>query len=379
MMVCVLLGIRREFRGSIEQNIAHGSAFTASAGGEPVVAQISFLGREQPRTVSLSVAGYEEHGREPHSEPRSLDYGWSPLSPGIEILTEAGWLPSSVRGNPFQGNRVHAVAKAAGRWAIGENVAEVRVARIAGGFDSLQETGAVKTVCDDVRGCRLRKRGPACAGLEFLGGIEQDGVAAEAGINTRLEQAAHLRTERPLGPGLAGDVVLLRAQLLPPFGVRLFDSAIRRRVAVAGKVQDVWPFQHRHYRIDDRSSRFGANGEENDPTLTGWGSTLNVTNPSSSPVRVGSLFSDSFTSSTFAVPIQSLWSWGTMASRIASRRGYLATGGKVELEMIPSNPRIPIAPEHWYWLGNDIKNLASAGLPCFRPIGHARWRHARGL
>ncbi len=124
-------------------------------------------------------------------------------------------------------------------------MAEVSVAGVADGFDPLQKAGTVETVRDDNGLHWLRKRGPSCAGLKFLGRVEQDGAAEEAGINTRLEQAAHQRAKRALRPGFMRDVVFVRAQLLSPLGVGLFDPSIRGRVAVLCEVQDIRPFQHR--------------------------------------------------------------------------------------------------------------------------------------
>ncbi len=109
-------------------------------------------------------------------------------------------------GNLLERDCVHAIAEAAGCWTIGEDVAEVGIARITDGFDSFQEARAVESIRDDVRGNRLRKGGPACTGLKFLRGVEEDGVAAQASIDSRLEQAAHPRTKGALGPGLSSDV-----------------------------------------------------------------------------------------------------------------------------------------------------------------------------
>ena len=152
-----------------------------------------------------------------------------------------------------EGYRVHAVAETARGRAIGEDMAEVRSARVADGFDALQEAGPVEVVGDDVGGQGLGKRRPACTGLEFLGRIEEDGAATEARIDTRLEQAAHLGTEGTLGAGLAGDVVLLGGQLPAPFGICFFHAAIGIGVAVFGKVQDVGPLKHHAHFNAQRS------------------------------------------------------------------------------------------------------------------------------
>ena len=66
--------------------------------------------------------------------------------------------------------------------------------------------------------------------------IEKNGFAAEAGIDPRLKQPAHLRTEGALRARLAGYVIFLRAQLPAPFRFRLNYLAIRGGIASLGKV-----------------------------------------------------------------------------------------------------------------------------------------------
>ena len=152
-------------------------------------------------------------------------------------------VPKLVRCQLLQRDRVHAVPQAARCRPVGEYVAEVRIAGITDGFYPLQEGRSVKTIRDYIGRQGLGERGPARPGLEFLRGVEQNGFAAEAGINTRLKQAAHPRTERPLGSRLAGHVIFLGAQLQTPFRVRLDDLAIRCGIAALGKIQHVGPFQ----------------------------------------------------------------------------------------------------------------------------------------
>jgi hypothetical protein len=113
-------------------------------------------------------------------------------------------------------------------------MAEMGVARVADSFHPLQKARSVEMVRNDVGGYGLRKGRPTRTGLKFLACVEQDRVAADAGIDSRLKQATHLRTESALGPGLPRDSVLFGAQLLTPFGICLFDSAIRCRIAIPG-------------------------------------------------------------------------------------------------------------------------------------------------
>src|SRR5215813_4241534 len=104
------------------------------------------------------------------------------------------------------------------------------VTGVADGLNPLQEGWSVKVIRNYVGSHGLGERWPAGAGLEFLRGVEQNRVAAEAGIDSRFKQAAHLRAEGALGAGLTCDMVLLRAELLPPFGVRLNDFVVRGEV-----------------------------------------------------------------------------------------------------------------------------------------------------
>jgi hypothetical protein len=93
----------------------------------------------------------------------------------------------------------------------------------------------------------LGKGRPASTRLEFLGSVEEDGIAAEARIDPRLKETAHLRTEGALGSRFARDAIFLRAELLAPFRVRLDDLAVGGGIASFDKVQHVGPFQHHHF------------------------------------------------------------------------------------------------------------------------------------
>jgi hypothetical protein len=53
---------------------------------------------------------------------------------------------------------------------------------------ALQERWPIKPVSDDIVLDGLCERWPASAGLEFLRGIEQNRVAAKAGIDARLKE-----------------------------------------------------------------------------------------------------------------------------------------------------------------------------------------------
>src|ERR1022692_517633 len=97
---------------------------------------------------------------------------------------------------------------------------EMGVAGVADGFDSLQKRRSVKAVGDYVRSDRLSEGRPTGARLELFRGVEENRLAAEARIDTRLKQSAHLRAERALGAGLAGHVIFFRAELQAPLSIR---------------------------------------------------------------------------------------------------------------------------------------------------------------
>ena len=133
---------------------------------------------------------------------------------------------------------------------------EMSVAGIADGFDPFQKCRPVKAICDCIDDHRLGKRRPPGAGLEFLRRIEEDGFAAEAGIDPRLKQPAHLRTEGALSARFTSHVIFLRAQLPAPLSVRLDDLAVRGGIAILGEIEDVGPFQH--LLVSYRGGRLGT-------------------------------------------------------------------------------------------------------------------------
>lgn len=123
-------------------------------------------------------------------------------------------------------------------------MAQMRVAGITDSFNPLQEARAVKAIGDRVYLEWLRERRPSGVRFEFFIRVKEQGIATEARVNAWLEQAAHLRAERPLGARLPGDVVLFIGQLLAPLRFRLGDLAIRSRIAVLRQVEDIRPGEH---------------------------------------------------------------------------------------------------------------------------------------
>jgi hypothetical protein len=146
--------------------------------------------------------------------------------------------------NFLESDRVHAKAQAAGFRAIGKDVPKMRTAGVANSFDAGCAVAGVEVIGDGIHGDRLSEGRPAGAGIEFLRGIEQNGIAAQAGIDSGLQEAAHGRTEGALGACLASNQILVSAELPAPFGIGLYDFMIGRGVAIFGKEENVIPLEH---------------------------------------------------------------------------------------------------------------------------------------
>lgn len=145
-------------------------------------------------------------------------------------------LPMSrgIRSGLFESHGIHAITQPTRRRTIGKHVSKMRVAGIADSLHALQKSRAVKMIRDHVGLDRLRERRPPGAGFKLFVGVEKDRVAAQAGIDPRFEQAAHLRAERALRPSPAGHAIFFWAQLLPPFGVRFLNLVVWGGIAVFG-------------------------------------------------------------------------------------------------------------------------------------------------
>jgi hypothetical protein len=169
----------------------------------------------------------------PFTEPRPLG-------------SRCSWVCASDFRDFLQCHGVHAIAQAARGGTIRKYVAQVRVTSVADSLDALENRRSIEPVGDYIRLDRLRKRRPAGVRLEFLRRIEENGFTTNAGIDSRLEEAAHFRAESSLRAGLPGYVVLFVAQLSPPFSVRLHHFAIRRRIAAFRQIENIGPLEH-HY------------------------------------------------------------------------------------------------------------------------------------
>ena len=100
--------------------------------------------------------------------------------------------------------------------------------RFTGGAQHLgapHAEGLVRYAVDVPFGERPREAGPAGARIVFVAGVEERGAAAGAAVHAVAVMIGVLAGERRLRSFLAGDVVLLRRQLRPPFAIGLRDLA----------------------------------------------------------------------------------------------------------------------------------------------------------
>lgn len=134
---------------------------------------------------------------------------------------------------------------------------QMRFAGVANRLHAPENGGSVKPVRNGPLRNRLRERRPACVGLKLLVGIEQQCIAANAGIKSGLKPAAHLGAERPLRSRLPRHAVLLRGQLFHPLGVTFYNLVFRGRIPLRRKPQNIGPGQH-PCMVPRRSARWHA-------------------------------------------------------------------------------------------------------------------------
>lgn len=142
------------------------------------------------------------------STPFTVDFS---KSFGVDAIAQAGWLG-----------------------AVGEDVAEVGIADVAGDLDTNHAMTVVSVVSDHGLGLRLGEGWPTRSAVKFFGGIEKRDVAAGAGVFSSFDQAAHFGAEWHFGSVLTSDAILIRCQLRLPFFVCFFDPAIRLKISVFG-------------------------------------------------------------------------------------------------------------------------------------------------
>src|SRR5215470_2442756 len=117
--------------------------------------------------------------------------------------------------------RVHAVAQARRSRPVVEDVTEMRIARRAQYFSALHEEAPVLLGAKVLLGHRRIEARPAAAGVELGRRVEQRRAAAYARVGSGLFGGPVLAAEGCFGPLLPCHAVLLRRELLLPFGVGL--------------------------------------------------------------------------------------------------------------------------------------------------------------
>lgn len=151
---------------------------------------------------------------------------------------------SGIIRNPAQCKRIDTVAQPFRCRAVGEHMAEVRLADIAQGLDPLPAMRPITGIGNYSFVNGLCERRPAGAGIKFRARVEERFITTCTGIKTGLETAAHRRTERLLGTFQAHHRKLLRAELCAPLGVTTDKHTRRFGVALTGTAQDFWPVNH---------------------------------------------------------------------------------------------------------------------------------------
>jgi hypothetical protein len=130
--------------------------------------------------------------------------------------------------------------------SVFEDVTQVAVATRAENFGAFHPVTVVGVGDDIFLGDRLEKAGPAGAGIEFGFGRKQRQPATNAIINARLVIVVKIAAEGALGSLVASDGVLLRGQLLAPFGVRFNNLGRFSDGARLAFVVEESNFNHNH-------------------------------------------------------------------------------------------------------------------------------------
>src|SRR5579871_3089444 len=106
-------------------------------------------------------------------------------------------------------------------------MAEVPATAGAGDLDAPHAEARVEMLGDFGLVHRLVEAGPAAVGVELLVRGEELLAAPRANVNARLLVVGELAGERPLGPLLAQDPVLLRREHILPFGLAGREGPVR--------------------------------------------------------------------------------------------------------------------------------------------------------
>src|ERR1019366_2026213 len=99
----------------------------------------------------------------------------------------------------------------------------MRFAAAAGNFCACDSQAAIDFFDDVFFGDWLVKAGPACARIEFGGGVEQGGVTADAAEDAFCVVVGIFVGVRTLGAFAAGDFVGIARKLFAPVGVGFDD------------------------------------------------------------------------------------------------------------------------------------------------------------
>ena len=116
----------------------------------------------------------------------------------------------------IQRSRVHAIALAGGRRAIGEYVSQVGIAGAAFHFRTRHAIAAVRALGYAAGAYRRVKAGPASTGFELGVRVEQWRATADAVIDSSFFVIPIFSGESGLGAALAGDIELFGRKLRAP-------------------------------------------------------------------------------------------------------------------------------------------------------------------
>src|SRR6185503_9254142 len=116
----------------------------------------------------------------------------------------------------IQGAGIDAEALTARAWAVRENVAEMCPALLAVHFDAAHAVGGVLFRLDVAAGHWLGEARPTRSGIELRVGGEERRTATDAGVDAVLLVVPVGAGERALGALFAGNMELLRSELLAP-------------------------------------------------------------------------------------------------------------------------------------------------------------------
>src|SRR5947209_1887956 len=112
---------------------------------------------------------------------------------------------------------IDAIAQPGGCRAVVEDMTEMGVAAFARNLRSLHPEGVIRPFDDILLRNRTCKTWPACAGIEFVTGIEHRRLAADATKQSVLVQIPICAGERDFGARMAGDIECGRRKALLPF------------------------------------------------------------------------------------------------------------------------------------------------------------------